>query len=94
MNAADARTRSIAEADRVILQNDRGWCLMRAGISEDVPPGVVSTSTLWWNKLSEGGSGVNALVGDGLTDMGGGPRFYNTMVEVEARPTAHEVPTT
>jgi anaerobic selenocysteine-containing dehydrogenase len=82
INPADATTRRIANGERVILQNDRGSCLLRASVSEDVCPGVVSTSTLWWNKLSEGGRGVNALVGDGLTDMGGGPLFYDSMVEV------------
>ncbi|MDP3047592.1 MAG: molybdopterin oxidoreductase family protein [Chloroflexota bacterium] len=94
INPADARTRSIADADWVMLHNDRGRCLMHARVCEDVPPGVVSTSTLWWNKLSEGGSGVNALVGDGLTDMGGGPLFYNAMVEVNARPAAQAVSAT
>jgi anaerobic selenocysteine-containing dehydrogenase len=69
----------------VEVYNDRGKCVLRAAVSNDVPPGVVSTSTLWWNKLSAGGSGVNALVSDGLTDMGGGPLFYNTMVEVQAQ---------
>jgi anaerobic selenocysteine-containing dehydrogenase len=85
INPADAAGRSIADWDRVEVYNDRGKCVLRAAVSNDVPPGVVSTSTLWWNKLSAGGSGVNALVSDGLTDMGGGPLFYNTMVEVQAQ---------
>ena len=85
INPADAAARSIADMDRVEVSNDRGRCELSAAVSEDVPPGVVSTSTLWWNKLSGGGSGVNVLVGDGLTDMGGGPLFYNTMVEVQAQ---------
>ncbi len=84
INPVDARTRSIAEGDAVTVHNDRGSCYLYAHLSDDVRPGVVSTSTLWWNKLSGGGSGVNALVGDGLTDMGGGPVFYNTMVDVRA----------
>jgi anaerobic selenocysteine-containing dehydrogenase len=85
INPADAAARSIASMDWVEVCNDRGRCELRALISEDVRPGVVSTSTLWWNKLSEAGSGVNVLVGDGLTDMGGGPLFYNSMVEVQSR---------
>ncbi len=84
INPVDARIRSIAEGDMITLYNDRGACHSHAHLSEDVRPGVVSTSTLWWNKLTGGGSGVNTLVSDDLTDMGGGPLFYNTLVEVRA----------
>jgi anaerobic selenocysteine-containing dehydrogenase len=86
INAIDAAARSIANGEQVEAYNDRGRCVLRAVISEAVRPGVVSTSTLWWNKLSQGGSGVNSLVSDGLTDMGGGPLFHNTMVDVQAQP--------
>ncbi len=35
-----------------------------------------------WNKLSVDHTGVNLLTSDLLTDIGGGPTFYNCLVEV------------
>ena len=46
-----------------------------------LPAGVVA-SRLNWNKLSAGGSNVNALTSERLTDIGRGPTFYSTLVEV------------
>ena len=43
--------------------------------------GVVS-ARLDWNKLSAGAANVNALTSERLTDIGGGPTFYSTLVEV------------
>jgi hypothetical protein len=54
-------------------------------VDETVPAGVVA-ARLDWNKLSgasgEGGSNVNALTSETLTDIGGGATFYSTLVEV------------
>jgi hypothetical protein len=35
-----------------------------------------------WNKCSPEGGGVNQLTSQRLTDFGGGPTFYSTLVEV------------
>lgn len=82
MNAVDASSRGISDGDRVIAANVQGECLFTAHVSDTVQPGVVSVTGTWWNKHSPGNHNVNILVGDGLTDMGGGPLFYNTMIEV------------
>ena len=37
----------------------------------------------WWASLSPGGASANALTADGLSDMGGGGDFHDTLVEVE-----------
>ena len=37
---------------------------------------------IWWHKFMPGGRGVNVLTSDGLADMGGGPAFHSTMVDV------------
>jgi hypothetical protein len=42
----------------------------------------VVASRLSWNKLSDGGHNVNLLTSQRLTDFGGGPTFYSTLVEV------------
>jgi anaerobic selenocysteine-containing dehydrogenase len=50
-------------------------------VNSGVAPGVVA-SRLNWNKLSPGGSNVNALTSERLTDIGRGPSFYSTLVDV------------
>jgi anaerobic selenocysteine-containing dehydrogenase len=81
MHARDANLRQISEADWVEVYNARGKILLRAHIDGSVAPGVVAAS-LNWNKLSRGGSNVNALTSERLTDLGRGPTFYSTLVEV------------
>ena len=54
-----------------------------------VPAGVVA-SRLNWNKLSPGGNNVNVLTSQRLTDIGRGPTFYSTLVEVaRVAPSPH-----
>ena len=36
----------------------------------------------WWASLSPGGSSANALTPDGLSDLGGGADFHDTLVQV------------
>ncbi len=81
IHAIDAGARQIAEADWVEIYNARGKIRLRARIDGSVPAGVVAAS-LNWNKLSTGGSNVNALTSERLTDLGRGATFYSTLVEV------------
>jgi anaerobic selenocysteine-containing dehydrogenase len=81
MHTADAEARGIADGDRVEVFNARGRIELRASITQGVPAGVVA-SRLNWNKLSPGGHNVNLLTSQRLTDFGGGPTFYSTLVEV------------
>jgi anaerobic selenocysteine-containing dehydrogenase len=77
----DAAQRGIREGDAVEVFNDRGRIRLVAQIHTGVPVGVVA-SRLNWNKLSHNGSNVNALTSERLTDIGRGPTFYSTLVEV------------
>ncbi len=81
MHAGDAAARGIASGDEVVIENDRGRLSMIALVSERVRPGVVA-SRMQWNKCSPEGGGVNQLTSQRLTDFGGGPTFYSTLVEV------------
>jgi len=81
MHASDASARQIREGDWVEVFNARGRIRLRARIDGSVPTGVVAAS-LNWNKLSAGGSNVNALTSETLTDLGRGATFYSTLVEV------------
>ncbi|MDI3253606.1 MAG: molybdopterin oxidoreductase family protein [Bacillota bacterium] len=81
MHAEDAATRGIRDGDMVEIFNGRGRLHMRARVSSSVPRGVVA-GRLNWNKLSPEGNNVNLLTSQRLTDLGGGPTFYSTLVEV------------
>jgi len=81
--AADAERRGIRGGDRVRAFNDRGSVLAVAAVDGVVSEGVVRIPAVRWNKFAENGAGVNALTSDRLTDIGGGPVFYNCLVEVE-----------
>ncbi|MFL6426786.1 MAG: molybdopterin-dependent oxidoreductase [Acidobacteriaceae bacterium] len=85
IHPADAASRGIHEGDTVEVFNDRGRIRLVAQIHTGVATGVVA-SRLNWNKLSAGGSNVNALTSERLTDIGRGPTFYSTLVEVARVP--------
>jgi len=80
MHAVDAAARGVAAGDAVEIFNGRGRIVLRAKLSSKVAEGVVS-ARLDWAKLN-GGSNVNALTSEVLTDLGGGATFYSTLVEV------------
>jgi anaerobic selenocysteine-containing dehydrogenase len=81
MHATDASPRGIIEGDEVEVFNGRGRIMLRAHVNGHVGAGVVS-ARLDWNKIAAGGSNVNALTSERLTDIGGGATFYSTLVEV------------
>jgi anaerobic selenocysteine-containing dehydrogenase len=81
MHATDAAARAIVTGDAVEVFNARGSLALKALVNAQVSVGVVA-GRLDWNKLSAGGGNVNALTSETLTDIGGGPTFYSTLVEV------------
>jgi anaerobic selenocysteine-containing dehydrogenase len=81
MHGTDAAARAIATGDEVEVFNGRGSIALKALVNGYVGAGVVA-ARLDWNKLSVGGGNVNALTSETLTDLGGGPTFYSTLVEV------------
>lgn len=80
MHADDAAARGVAAGDQVEVFNARGRIVLVAKPSAKVGKGVVA-ARLDWAKLN-GGSNVNALTSERLTDIGGGATFYSTLVEV------------
>ncbi|HVG31348.1 MAG TPA: molybdopterin oxidoreductase family protein [Pyrinomonadaceae bacterium] len=83
INPRDAAARGIREGERVRAFNQRGSCELTAVVTERAREGVVVSPSVWWNKLSPGGAGINQLTSQGLTDLGGGATFYDALVEVE-----------
>ena len=81
MHPTDAAARGIGEGDTVKIWNDRGELRLAAMMNASLPAGVVA-GKLDWAKLSTGGTNVNALTSERLTDIGAGATFYSTLVEV------------
>jgi anaerobic selenocysteine-containing dehydrogenase len=83
---ADAMPRGITEGERVRVFNDRGEVRMRARVGDRVRPGLVAMPSGWWASRSPGGTAANTLTADGLSDLGGGGDFHDTLVEVARDP--------
>jgi anaerobic selenocysteine-containing dehydrogenase len=75
----DAADRGIAEGEQVIIENGRGWCSVRAVVTDAVRPGVVASPKGRWSKL-DGGRNVNWTTSDVLADMAGQSTFHSTKV--------------
>lgn len=83
MHKADADPRGIASGDSVRVFNDRGSLLLTAEVDGGVREGVVRAPSVRWAKRAPDHRNSNAVTGDRLTDMGGGPVFYSCLVQVE-----------
>jgi anaerobic selenocysteine-containing dehydrogenase len=78
----DAMARGVVDGALVRVFNDRGEVRLRARVSTRARPGVVNGLGVWWRKLGLDGRNVNELTHQRLTDLGGGPSFYDCLVEV------------
>jgi anaerobic selenocysteine-containing dehydrogenase len=81
IHPADAAARGIRPGDLVRVENGRGWCRLRAVVTEAVRPGVVVSPKGRWAKLS-GGRGVNWTTSDALADLAGQSTFHSNRVWV------------
>ena len=84
IHALDAAARHIASGTVVTVFNQRGSYRVKAVVSDRARPGVVNGMGIWWRKLGLGGTNVNEVTSQHLTDMGRGPVFYDCLVEVKA----------
>jgi anaerobic selenocysteine-containing dehydrogenase len=81
IHPTDASARGIKPGDGVIIENERGWCGLRARVTDAVRPGVVVSPKGRWCKLS-GGRNVNWTTSDALADMAGQSTFHSTRVSL------------
>ncbi|MGI9133730.1 MAG: molybdopterin-containing oxidoreductase family protein [Rhodoferax sp.] len=84
INADDATARGIHNGQMVRVFNARGSYCCKAQVSARARPGVVHALGVWWRKFGANGCNVNQLTSQALTDMGGGPTFYDCLVEVQS----------
>jgi anaerobic selenocysteine-containing dehydrogenase len=82
INPADAAERSIVDGDAVMVENERGWCELRAVVTDDVPPGVVVAPKGPWARLAPGGRNVNWTTSDALADLAGQSTFHSNLVTI------------
>ena len=79
--AIDAATIGVAEGALVRIHNDRGTITLPVRVTERLRAGVVAIPWGWWADAS-GGTVVNALTNNRLTDWGGGVAYSDTLVAV------------
>jgi anaerobic selenocysteine-containing dehydrogenase len=81
MNPEDAEAMGAGDGDPVSLKNELGTVGVRVKVTDGVPRGV-----LWSPRLLTGLSGVpqNTLFPSSTQEIGGGPVFNSTRVEIEA----------
>lgn len=83
LHAEDAEPRGISNGDWVRLFNDRGEVRATAAVDGKTAPGVVAVPAVRWPRRSANRAGVNTLISDRLTDLGGGATFYSCLIQVE-----------
>ena len=83
IHPTDAEARGIRSGQLVRVSNERGWCRLVADVTEDVRPGVLATTTVWWPRFSPDQRNVNWTTSDRLADFNGGSTFYTNLVTVE-----------
>lgn len=82
LHPADAERRGIAPGARVVVHNDRGAFTAVARVEPAIREGVAWAPSIWWGKLAADGKNANDTTSQRETDMGGGPVFYDNLVEI------------
>jgi anaerobic selenocysteine-containing dehydrogenase len=79
IHPADAAVRGITTGETVVVENERGWCKLRAVVTDAVRPGVLASPKGRWAKL-DGGRNVNWTTPDALADLAGQSTFHTNQV--------------
>ncbi len=83
VHPSEAARRALVDGDEVVAFNDLGEARVILVATDDVPPGVAVAEGVY--SLAEaGGSTVNALMSQRLTDFGQGSTFSDNRVELRA----------
>lgn len=83
MHPSDAAKRGIMDGEQVRIFNDRGSFVAKARVTDKARMGLVVGLSIWWKKFASDGKNANEVTSQRLTDMGGGPTFYDVLVQVE-----------
>lgn len=83
IHPSDATARNIVHGGSVLVENDRGSCLLRAVVTDDAPPGVAVAPKGRWPSLSPDGRNVNWTTSDALGDLAGQSTFHSNLVRIQ-----------
>jgi anaerobic selenocysteine-containing dehydrogenase len=81
IHPADAAERGIQDGDTVVVENGRGWCQLRAVVTDGIRRGVVASPKGRWQAFNDGRN-INFVTSDALGDMEGQSTFHSTRVWV------------
>ena len=82
INPDDAAARRVVHGEDVVVSNERGWCTLRAVITDDVPPGVAVSPKGRWASLSTDRRNVNWVTPDAIADLAGQSTYHSNLVHV------------
>jgi anaerobic selenocysteine-containing dehydrogenase len=82
INPEDAVARQIRHGEDVIVSNERGWCTLRAVVTDDVPLGVTVSPKGRWASLSPDHRNVNWVTPDAIADLAGQSTYHSNLVHV------------
>ncbi len=82
INPTDASARGISPGDEVTVENRRGWCQLRAVVTDNVPPGVVVAPKGRWSQLAPSRRNINWTTSDALADLAGQSTFHSNLVTI------------
>ncbi|MBF0358996.1 MAG: molybdopterin-dependent oxidoreductase [Magnetococcales bacterium] len=83
LNPNDAKSRNIADGDKIQIFNSLARLTLRAKISEAVTPGLCLCEINYSGREFPEGVSLNALSHDDWVAPNGGPAFHDNRVEVE-----------
>ena len=82
INPEDAAARGVVNGDEVLVANARGWCRLRAVVTDDVLPGMAVSPKGRWASKSPDGRNVNWVTPDAIADLAGQSTFHSNLVHV------------
>lgn len=82
INPADAAIHSILNGQDITVENGRGSCILRAVITDDVPPGITVAPKGAWAKTSPDGRNINWTTSDAIGDLAGQSTFHSNLVTI------------
>jgi len=78
----DGSDLGINDGDLILVENDRGSCILRVHLSDRVSRGLLASYSSFWPKLSPDKRNVNFTTPDQTADMGGNSAYHSNYVKV------------
>ena len=83
LNPVDAESRGLAQGQQAVVTNGQASITVAVAVDDAIRPGVASIPKGLWCTSTPEGLTANAFAPDTLSDLAGGARFNDAMVEVQ-----------